>query len=247
MLKFTYFKEAVESNNFAKASAYLHELLASAPTAQETMYQRAANLYKARIARAKTLAEKKTMIDSLMWVYDTRLVHFGSHPQRGKAYILETKAKEFYTFNKNDREGLRDVFFAAIEANPNIDPSLVLLYFSNLIEDYKMDIVMADEVIAEYDRLTPRFELLAGDDIEFNEKFHNAFGTSGVASQENLEAIFKTEIEANPTDAKLLTKALKMLDRAGCRTPFYVATAEKNYAIAPTSQAAMILANIFQK
>ncbi len=246
MLKFTYFKEAVESNNFAKASEYLHELLATAPKAQETMYQRAANLYKAQIARAKSMAEKKVMIDSLMWIYDQRLNHFGDHPQRGKGYIMETKAREFYTYNKNDREGLREIFFNAIEANPNIDPALVLLYFSNLIEDYKMDIVMADEVISEYDRLTPRFEKLTGENIEFNEKFHTAFGTSGVASCENLEGIFKAQIDANPTDAKLLTKALTMLDRAGCRTPFYVATAEKNYAIAPTSQAAMILANIFQ-
>lgn len=246
MFKLQYFRESIESKNYDKASAYLHELIKAAPQASEKMYQYAANLYKAQIARAATPSEKRQMVDSLMWVYDVRMEHFGEHPQRGKAYILENKAREFYQFNKSDREGMREVFFAAIEANPAIDPTLVLLYFTNILEDYNMDLLMADEVIDEYDRLTPYFEALTGESAELTEKFHNTFGTSDVASCENIENIFKSKIDANPADAKLLTKALVMMERAGCRTPFYMATAEKNYQIAPTSQAAMILANNYQ-
>ncbi|MFR9651929.1 MAG: enzyme of heme biosynthesis [Rikenellaceae bacterium] len=246
MLKLQYFREAIETKNYEKAAAYLHELLKSAPQASETMYQRAANLYKAQIARAATPSAKRAMVDSLMWVYDVRLEHFSEHPQRGRAYILENKAREFYQFSKSDREGMREVFIAAIDANPAIDPTLVLLYFTNILEDYNMDIVTIDEVIDEYDRFTPYFEGLTGEHAELNERFQNAFATSGVANCENIENIFKAKIEAAPTDAKLLTKALVMMERAGCRTPFYMATAEMNYQIAPTSQAAMILANDYQ-
>lgn len=117
-------------------------------------------IYKNKINRAKSVAEKNTYIDSLMLMYDLRAKYFGDHPKQGAAFILDQKAREFLRYKPNDRKGIREAFRAAIEAGgDNTDPETVVAYFSNLCDDYKnTDEVLPDEIIAEYDRLTPFFE-----------------------------------------------------------------------------------------
>lgn len=243
----TFMKEALDSKNYDDAAKYLQSYIEKSPAASESVYARGVVLYKAKIARAKSLTEKRTMIDSLMIVHDLRLKYFSDHPKRGAAYILEGKARDFYNYNKGDREGLREVFRASIAAHgDNVDREFVNLYFQNLCEDYKMDEVMADEVIAEYDRLTPLFENLGEDKVELVNTFDTAFGNSGAASCENLEAIFTKKLEDSPNDEKILAQAVKLLDRTGCSTPFYTKVVESYYRIRPTADAAMALAAIFQ-
>ncbi len=247
MFASTFMREALDNKNYNIAAGYFQQLLANCPEASEAVFARAVNLYKAKIARAASLPEKREMIDSLMIVHDLRLQYFSNHQTRGAAYITDSKARDFFNYSKSDREGLREVFKAAIEAGgANVDLALVLLYFQNLCDDYATDDVMADEVISEYARLSPLFDNVTGDQVEMKSQYDNAFGNSGVASCENLEAIFKSKIAATPTDGKLLEQAVRLMDRAGCKTPFYAEVAEKYYVLSPTSQAAMVLATIFQ-
>ncbi len=247
MFNSTYMREAIDNKEFDAAAGYFQKLMASCPAASEAVFGRAVQLYKAKIARAGSLTEKRAMVDSLMIVHDLRAQYFGDSEKRGTAYILDSKARDYYNYNKADREGLRDTFRAAIAAGgATTDPALVYLYFVNLCEDYKMDEVMADEVIAEYDALTPFFAALTGDNAEYQAKFDTSFSTSGVASCENLESIFKAKLAATPNDEKVLAQAVKLMDRENCRTPFYAQVAEKYYLVSPNSRAAMALATIFQ-
>ncbi|MFI3305649.1 MAG: enzyme of heme biosynthesis [Rikenellaceae bacterium] len=247
MFSATFMREALDSKSYDEAAGYFQTLMANCPSASEAVIARGVVLYKAKIARSKSMAEKRTMVDSLMLVHDLRLQHFSTHPTRGTKYILDSKARDFYNYNKSDREGLREVFRASIEAaGESADLEFVNLYFVNLCEDYKMDEVMADEVIAEYDRLTPLYEKATAEQAELVGQFDSAFGNSGVASCENLEAIFAKKLEASPDDEKVLAQAVKLMDRAGCRTAFYAQVAESYYRIRPSSVAAMALAAIFQ-
>ncbi len=248
MLNSTYLREAIENKNYTEAARLFNVLSTQCPSASEAVFARGIVLYKARIARAKTLSEKKQMVDSLMNVHDLRLKYHSDHPTRGTDYILDSKARDYYNYMRNDRAGLREVFKSAIDASgENADPQLVYLYFQNLCEDYKMDEVMADEVMNEYDRLTPFFENLTGDNSKLRDDFTTIFSVSGVATCENLESIFATKLSADPNNAEILGKAVKLMNRLKCNTPFYIATAEKLYSVEPTSQSAMVLAAVFQK
>ncbi len=239
----TFMREAFKNKQFDEAVGYFLQLVEKCPKASDATFARAVQIYQAKIARAADLKEKKVMVDSLMWVYDLRLEHFGDHPERGAAFITDAKARDYFNYAKSDREGLRETFKTAIEANGDkIDLELVMLYFQNLTDDYKMDLVMADEVMSEYDRLSP---LMETNDAMKN-RFDTAFGASGVATCENLEAIFKTKLEANPEDNRSLSLAVRLMSRAGCKTPFYKEIAEKQYQARPDSRSAMVLAAIFQ-
>ena len=132
-----FFNEAVGNQDFQTASGYLKQLLDKCPKASENIYAKGATVMKNKIARAKSVAEKKTYIDSLMLLYDLRIENFGDHATRGKAYILDRKARDFLIYNPLDHERVLELFREAIAAQP--DPELVAIYFKQLTDYYKDD------------------------------------------------------------------------------------------------------------
>ncbi|MFI3281923.1 MAG: enzyme of heme biosynthesis [Rikenellaceae bacterium] len=247
MLINTFFRDAHTNKSYEEASGYFNQLVANCPEASESIFARGVVVYRARVTRAKSLDEKKILVDSLMYVHDLRLKYYANHTKRGADYILDSKARDFYNFNRNDRAGLREVFKTAIEANgESVDPQFVLLYFQNLCEDYKMDEIMAEDVMNEYERLSPFFDALESEYIKYRDDFTAAFSTSGVATCENLESIFASKIIADPENTELLNKCVRLMSRLKCDSPFYVSIVEKQYQLEPSAQAAMTLAAIYQ-
>ncbi len=247
ILNSNFLKEACDNKDYNAAAHYFNELVKAVPSLQESIYQRGALIYKNKINRAKTVAERDMYVDSLMIVYDLRAQHFGNHPTRGTAYILDQKAREMLKYKKSDRAGIREAFRAAIEAGGvNTDPEAILVYFTNLCDDYKnTDEVMPDEILAEYNRLSPYFDNHA-DAGELKKQFDTAFGLSGAANCENLEQLYSAKLAENPDDEALLTQAMAMMGGAKCDSDFYLATGERLYAIKPTSNLALQLAEAFQ-
>lgn len=247
ILNSSFLKESLDNRDYNQAAYYFQQLVAKCPRAQESTYQRGATLYKNKINRAKTLADKKMFIDSLLLVYDLRLEYFGDHPKRGRAYILDRRAREVLTYMPNDRGAIREAFREAIVAGgEHTDPETVVAYFTNLCDDYKnTDEVLPDELIAEYDRLTPFFTNNPEAD-EYKKQFDAAFGLSGAASCENLEKLFSARLAAAPDDEELLAQAVALMSRAKCDSEFYFSIAEKYYVVKPSSETAMFLAQAFQ-
>ena len=247
ILNSNFLKESCDNKDYDAAAHYLKELLDKCPKASENTFVRGTTLYKNKINRAKSIAEKNVYVDSLLLLYDLRNEYFGDHPKRGTAYILDRKAREYLTYKPNDRAGIRAAFREALEAGgDNTDPETVVAYFTNLCDDYKnTDEVMPDEIIAEYDRLLPFFEKNP-EASEYKSQFDAAFGLSGAASCENLETLFRGKLEAAPEDEALLAQAVSMMSRAKCDGDFYFAIAEKYYQVKPSSETAMFLAQAFQ-
>ena len=242
ILNSNFLKESCDNRDYDAAARYLNALIKSCPEASSAIYQRGAIVYKNKINRAKSLAEKNAYVDSLMLMYDLRAKYFGDNPKQGTAYILDRKAREYVIYRPADRAGIRKFFREAIEAGgENVDPETVALYFGNLCEDYKT----TDEVISEYDRLSPIFENNP-DAIESKNQFDAAFGLSGAANCENLEKLFSSKLEANPEDEAVLAQAVSLMSRANCDSEFFFTTAEKYYTVHPTSETALSLAQVFQ-
>ncbi len=244
ILMSNFLKEAVMNKDYNTAAGYYQKLIEACPKAQASLHQYGTVIYRNKIARAKSLAEKKMMVDSLMFVYDTRLKHFGDHPKQGAAYILDVKARDVLNFKKNDRAAIREAFRAAIEAGGTAtNPETVVVYFTNLCDDYQnTDEVLPEEVIAEYDRLTPYVE----SNEEFKTQFDSAFGMSGAASCENLEKLFRGKLAAAPDDEELLSQAVSLMARAHCESDYYFELAEKYYVVKPSPDTAIYLAQAFK-
>ena len=250
ILASTFLKEELANRNFNQAAKYLQQLLERCPAASENTYANGIKLYKQKINRARSLSEKNGYVDSLLLLYDIRLQYFGAHPKRGKAYILDRKAREHLTYRESDREGIRKDFeiaiAAQIEASGKADPELVAIYFKNLCDDYSNDIVDAMTIVNAYDVNAKHFENIDPTQIEFKNQFESCFGLSGAASCENLQKIFEPKIAATPDDEALLAQAFQLMGRAACESDFFLSVGEKYYAVKQESSIAMLLAQVFQ-
>ncbi len=251
MLSNSFLREALDNKDYDEATKHYNDLIVNAPTASVAIYQRGAILYKNKINRAKSLAEKNALVDSLLMVYDLRLEHFGSDPKQGEVYILDLKARDVAQYKPRDREAMREAYLLALKSADasaqGMKPDLAYHYFTNLNQDYQMDEVMAEDVLEAYDWLSPLFDSLIGDDLKYSEGFQNTFASSDAASCENLEVIFSKKFEQSPDDADLLTRMVGIMGRKDCTTSaFYVTIAEKLYSIQPNAASAMGLAAIFQ-
>ena len=245
ILNSNFLKESCDNKDYNAAAHYLKELLDKCPKASENTFVRGTTLYKNKINRAKSLAEKNVYIDSLMLLYDLRIENFGDHATRGKAYILDRKARDFPIYNPLDHERVLELFREALAAQP--DPELVAIYFKQLTDYYKDDGEGSpEEIIAEYDRLSPVFDGATGQAAECKDQFDKCFGLSGVASCENLEAMFKEKIAASNNDPDVLAQAVDLMTRAKCDSEFYLTTAEKYYEVKPSAETALFLAQAFQ-
>ena len=249
VLASSYLKEEIANRHFNAAAAYLQQLLTKCPAASENIYANGVKLYKERVNRAETLAEKKMFVDSILLLYDIRLQHFASHAKRGSVYILERKAREYLTYKADDREGVAEAFEAALEAQKKagaVDPELVVIYFKNLCDDFQNDIVDAMTIVNTYDAYAKYFDNLVPEQLQYKDQFEKCFGMSGAASCENIEAIFSKKLEGNMDDEVLLAQAYGLLSRTGCNSDFFFTVGEKFYSLQPSASVAMALAQEFQ-
>ena len=245
-----YLREAIDARDYATATQYFQQLLNNCPGASQQTFARGVTLYKYKAQRARSVEEKRMYVDSILFIYDQRVIYFGDHPRNGRDYILDMKARDMLRLCTTDRpllrSGLKEAVDAAMETG-NIHLDIVSSYFRYLCEDYEYDdSVTSDMILTEYERLAPLFAEVSAEDEQYKEMFETSFGNSGAASCENLEAIFSAKLEANPNDEAILAQAVALMSRENCTSDFFFATTEAYYAIHPSSETALFLAQGFQ-
>ncbi len=251
LLANSYLGEEVRNRNYDRAAGYYQQLVKNCPTGSINIYINGAKIYKAKINQAKDKEQKRVYVDSLMQVYDQRIQSFPNAKSKGRdmgtKVVLDIKARDMITYLPEENQLVRDTFRAALDAaGDEAQADLVVAYFADLCDDFQnTDLVTADEVIAEYDRLTPYFAKHP-EAVDEKAQFDSSFGKSGAASCENLEKLFSGRLAAEPDNVDLMAQAVSLMSRAQCKSDFYYNTAEKYYAAKPTAQGAMALADGFQ-
>ena len=245
-----FLKDEIDAKNYDAATVYLQQLLNNCPGASQQTFARGVTLYKNKANRARTIDQKKVYIDSILLIYDLRLQYFGNHPKNGKDYILDMKARDMLRYCTTNRPLLREGLKAAVDAaleSGRIHYDIASSYFKYLCEDFEYDdSVTSDMILYEYERLTPVFAEVSAEDEQYREIFETSFGTSGAASCENLETLFGAKLAADPDNQELLAQAVALMSRAQCTSDFFFATTEKYYAVKPSSETALFLAQGFQ-
>ena len=250
ILASNYLKEAIDAKDFNRAAHYFQQLLEKCPEASQQTFARGVTIYKNKAQRARSVEQRRMFIDSVLYIYDQRVVYFGDHQKNGKDYILDMKARDMLRYCTTDRPllraGLKDAVDAGVEAG-RVNLDIVASYYKYLCEDYEYDDnVTSDIILTEYERLSPLFAEISAEDEQYKEIFENSFGTSGAASCENLETLFSAKLEADPDNTALLAQAVALMSRAQCTSDFFFASTEKYYAVNPSSETALFLAQGFQ-
>lgn len=246
-----FLKEAMDAKDYAAATVYFQQLLQNCPEATLNTFTRGTTLYKNRINRARNLDEKRRLVDSLILIHDLRIEYFGDHPEYGRDYILDIKARDVSKYCSSDRELLRETYKAAVDAAieaKTVKLDIAAMYFKTICEDFAYDDNITSEMILnEYERLTPYFDAATDEKGLDNKKtFEDSFASSGAANCDNLEALFSAKLEANPNDTELLAQAVALMSRASCSSNFFLDITERYYTVSPSSETALFLAQAFQ-
>ncbi len=245
-----YFGDAYKTKAFDEALVMLNQIIERCPKASLNTYIRGMEMYRTKLNRAQSKAEKLLYLDSMMYMFDKRMEFFPTHKDYGIQKDISRKALTYYEYNKENYEKAFDYFRNAINTNKDlIDPEMCIVFFNALTEEFKMGTVGPEEYIVDYELI---MDMLGNVSVTEEDKeamvvIENLFASSGAASCEVIETIFKPKYEANPDDADLVKKILAMYSRSKCSSDFQLSLTEKFYNIEPTPELAAMLGAIYEE
>lgn len=245
---FSFFNDAIAAKDYDHASILLQELLAKIPKVSENIYIKGAQIYKNKIAKATTKEQRILYMDSLLWLHDKRIEAFGDHAERGEGYIRGMKVRDMQQYNMADKERLFQLYREAIvEGKFKIDEDLIVTFFSNLVESYKLDDVSPEQLVAEYDKLNRMLETSESDRAQDAKSvLEQLFVSTDAANCETIEKIFRPQYEADPENTELIAKIIGMLQRGNCSSDFQLVLVEKYYKTNPKPEVAAQLASFYE-
>lgn len=241
---FNFFTDAYNNKDYDKALEYMYSLIQKCPKARSSVYAYGSNIYRNKIARSKSLDEKGIYIDSLMNLYDYRLAAFADDKEYGEVYILKNKAKDYYKYRSEDKQGMLRLFRQAIEIDPEVDATFINQYFTVLVDEYKDLNVETDHFMNEYEFMASKMDQVT--DPEAKGTFDALLIKSEAADCGNLENIFAERIANNPDDTALVAKVFSLLVRSNCQSEFFITVGEKYYAQKPSTSTAQMLSRAFE-
>ncbi len=245
-----FFSDAYATKAYDEALGLMHKLIQDCPKASLNVYIKGGDIYRIKMARARTKADRSLYLDSMLYLLDKRIEFFGDHAKYDANYLRAQKA---LIFNENDpinREKAFSLFRDAIDKGQHeSDPEMCVVFFNSLTDSFKIDDITPEEYLQDYDMIMYALEngSVTEEDTEADSIISNLFAGSGAATCENIETIFKPKYEADPENGELVKKILSLFNRSKCSTDFQFELTKKYYALEPTPELAAMLASIYEE
>ena len=202
-------------------------------------------MYKTLFMQSKD----KVYIDSLIWVYDTRIKYKGREgSQEGR------KGMDLWRLGSEDPDMLQKSYNAldksiTLEPNKSV-PNALMIYVAATQKLFENGTFTNEEVINNYGKVSEILDkriaaLNKPADIAAKENIDRIFKAGGAGTCEGLVSLFTTKVNATPDDVGLLKQVLGLLNDAGCNDSdlFYIA-AEHLYKVERSALAAYSLAEM---
>ena len=249
------YTEYVKTNNFKDAYPSWKAVFDEAPWAQVATYTNGAKILRALIAAEKDGAKQKEYFELLMKVHDQRIQYLDklntlSKTKATKGDIMGTKAHDYFSMGGQDNNAAYAMFAEAVAAEKHNLPYYVLMEFvdasarkvkadeahkEQFVQDYIAASGYAAEALnaAKKESAKKNYQM-AKDNIDAH------FINSGVATCDNLQAIYAPKVEASKTDLEYLKQVVKVMKMLGCtESEAYFAASEYAHAIEPTAETAI--------
>ena len=249
------YTEYVKTNNFKDAYPSWKAVFDEAPWAQVATYTNGAKILRALFAAEKDGAKQKEYFELLMKVHDQRIQYLDklntlSKTKTTKGDIMGTKAHDYFSMGGQDNNAAYAMFAEAVAAEKHNLPYYVLMEFVDASarkvkaeeahkEQFVQDYIAASGYTAEAlnnakKESAKKNYQMAKDNIDAH------FINSGVATCDNLQAIYAPKVEASKSDLEYLKQVVKVMKMLGCtESEAYFAASEYAHAIEPTAETAI--------
>ncbi len=212
-----FYKDYMKQGNLNEAVAQWRGALKYCPPkASENFYLHGRRMYKQLVGQAGKNAElRQGYIDTIMMVNETRLANY---PKR-KVAATENIAYDMiqYYSNTAPEKVLQAIENVIALTGPSTKADLLVSYMDNAIEMFKKQNIEGEMVLKAYTQysayLDEQIKANPADEKikEARAAFENAFITSGVATCDNLIAVFTPRFEAEPTNVDVVKPIVSLL------------------------------------
>ncbi len=211
-----FYKDYLKQGNVGEAAVQWRGALKYCPpTASQNFYIDGRKIYKSLVAKNAGNAElKQSLIDTVMLIHKMRMESF----PKSKRASTENIAYDMIAYCSASAP---EKVLAAIEdvvalTGPKTKVALLVSYMDNAAEMYKNNSIEGEKVLKAYTEYSAYIdEQLKANPTDANKDaraaFENAFITSGVATCDNLIAVFTPRYESDPTNVEVVKPIVNLL------------------------------------
>ena len=266
-MRMSLYNEFYKQKNYKDAVNDWRKVYQNCPAASKNTFIRGATIYKNLIKAETDNAKKEALIDTLMMIYDQRIVYF-----KQEGAVLASKGVDLYSYR--GKEAAADVYEMLKKSceleKGETGAGVATVMMQSAVDQYRAEEVDGAEVISAYELAMATIDLaiannkqiVAGGDAKkvpaAQKELENLdvdiknvealFSESGAATCDALIAIFDTKYDANKDDVEWLKKVTKLLDKTECNSSdLFAKTSETLYALEPSAEAARNLAVYFMR
>ena len=249
------YTEYVKTNNFKDAFTPWKAVFDEAPWAQVGTYTNGAKILRALIATEKDAAKQKEYFELLMKVHDQRIQYLDQlntlvKSKSTKGDILGAKAHDYFSMGGADNNQAYAMFAEAVAAEKQNLPYYVLMEFiESSAKNVKAEEAHKEQFVQDYIAASgyanEAFKAATKENAKKNyqtakENIDAHFINSGVATCDNLQAIYAPKVEENKDNVEYLKSVITVMQKLGCKeAEAYFAASEAAHAIEPTAETAV--------
>lgn len=242
----SYYSEYVKQNNLAEAAPFWRQAMTLCPpTANQNLLINGTKILRREIAaNASNATRRQELIDSLMMLHDVRAEFYPKYAVSSK----NNKAIDIINYFKNDKQKsysmLKDIIS---EIKNSCSPSVFVNFMQLTVDLYKSGAIDADAVMNNYSEMAEYMEKSTSKDIASAKlTVETILADSGVASCDNLIALFTPRYETVKGDKAALTSMVKLLTKSECTSDqLYLKAVESLYAADPSKESAYFLYKLY--
>ena len=247
----SYYKEYMKQGNMQDAlPSWRSAISICPPQANQNMLIDGQKLMRFAIPKEKDAKVRASMIDTLLNLHDTRAEVYPKY----RVAALNAKAIDIinYKVNEDDPAKLYADLDAIISETKESTQAIVFVKYMEVASAlYKDGKIEAEEMMGDYTKVSEMIDaaLTAKADGQMagaKQDVETLFADSGVASCDNLVALFTPRYDANPNDKETLATIVKLLSSSDCAdTELYLKAVESLHAIEPSASTAYYLYKLY--
>jgi len=242
----SYYSEYMKQNNIEEATPCWRKAISVCPpTANQNLLINGQKILRYEIVKNQRNPQRRQeLIDSLIMLHDWRAQYYPKYA--GKS--LDNKAIDVVNYLKGDFEKQYNILTAVVDNIQGMcSPVVYVTQMNAAVELYKEGKLTAEDVMNNYTKVIGYMETSQNPDVTAAKAgVEQILIDSGVASCDNLIALYTPRFQANPEDKALLTNMVKMLNKSECLdTDLFLSAVEALNKVDPSASSAYYLYKLY--
>jgi tetratricopeptide (TPR) repeat protein len=245
----SFYRDYAMQEKYNEALPYWRKAMASCPpAASQNLYIDGIKIMKYLIANTKDAKLRQARIDSLFMLYDRRIAYF----KVNKGSVYKLKAYDVMEYVKND-ETIYKAFEEAVMAGGSKTEARTMIDAMNAaLKLYNSKRLPGNGFMEFYAKIRAFADIQAKEkpnDAQANQlptDLENLFVASGVASCDNMIAMYEKEFQAAPNNKEVVSRIMQMMRLNHCtRNDLYYRVVEVYHKLEPSAGSAYAVGKIY--